>query len=63
MLILHLNISDLALEVSQKDYSNSQTIDQIPITCQKQMFLLFSDLEEHKMRSMIGQINWFATQT
>ena len=51
------------IKISQKDYINSIELVEIPIKRQYQKFHQLNEEEKHKLRSIIGQINWVATQT
>ena len=51
------------IDISQKDYVNSIKLVEIPIKSQYQKFHQLNQEEKHKLRSIIGQINWVATQT
>ena len=42
---------------------NSIELVEIPINCQYQKFHQLNKEEKHKLHSIIGQINWVATQT
>ena len=59
----HAQISVPKISILMSTAFINPYIDQIPIAYQNQKFHLLNDQEKHNLGSMIGSINWLATQT